>query len=373
MMRRQTTEYFADLCKSVEDLGGFFNAHLHLDRSGTFSDTLRILRQESASASHFSLAHKHSLISLIHESDCYKSNLLDKRVRNYLNIMIDLGTSRADTVVDVTDDSVELSALDCLLAIKNDFREKIDFRIGAYSPLGFRDDQPRRWTLFEKAAQYADFIGALPERDDIARYPEHIGFEESCRRVLLMAMVLRKPVHIHVDQQNIQYENGTERLLKIAHELKLPVDHASEPYVWLVHVISPSTYCEDRFNSLVKDLSSLNIGVICCPSAAISMRQVRDFNSPTYNSIARVLEMLVAGIHVRLGSDNICDITSPAGTVDLLDEVFVLCNTLRYYDIEVLAKLAAGVRLNDVDKIRLKTHLLKDIEENALVVSRFLK
>ena len=36
-------------------------------------------------------------------------------------------------------------------------------------------------------------------------------------------------------------------------------------------------------------------GVICCPGAAISMRQYRPLMSPTFNSIARVLELL-AGV-----------------------------------------------------------------------------
>jgi len=371
-MRRQMTEYFSELCKSIEALGGFFNAHLHLDRSGTFGDTLKLLQQEASSASHFSLAHKHSLIPLMHESDCYKVEELDQRVRHYLEMMIELGTTRADTVVDVTDDRVGLSALECFLKIKMDLRDRIDFRVGAYSPLGFRDDQPQRWSLLEKAAERADFIGALPERDDTARYPEHIGFDESCRRMLVLSVAHKKPVHIHVDQQNIQYENGTERLLKIAEDMDIPVEHGSEPYIWLVHVISPSTYQEELFNKLVQGLSDMNMGVICCPSAAISMRQIRQFSSPTFNSIARVLEMLAAGIHVRIGSDNICDITSPAGTVDLLDEVFVLCNALRYYDIEVLAKLAAGARLSKEDMARVRAHLAHDIEETAAVVTRSL-
>jgi cytosine/creatinine deaminase len=369
-MRRQMTEYFSELCESIEMKGGYFNAHLHLDRTGTFGDTLKLLSQEAASASHFSLAHKHSLIPLMHESDCYSIDVLDRRVRHYLGMMIELGTTRADTVVDVTDDCVGQTALDCLLAIKHDLKEKIDFRVGAYSPLGFRDDHPLRWELLEKAAKQADFIGALPERDDVTRYPEHIGFEESCRRMLNLSIALKKPVHIHVDQQNIQFENGTEQLLKIANEIGLPVDSGNEPFVWLVHVISPSTYSEARFESVLTELSKLNIGVICCPSAAISMRQVRQFMSPTYNSIARVLEMLAAGIHVRIGSDNICDITSPAGTIDLLDEVFVLCNALRYYDIDVLAKLAAGVRLNIDDINRVKTHLKHDIEQANAVTNR---
>ncbi len=186
-MPRIITEYFKDLCAAVEEYGGFYNAHLHLDRSDTLSDTLKIIRQQESEASHLSISHKHSLIPLVHASDCYDTDRLYARVSNYLQMMVDVGTTRADTVVDVTDDRVGLDALDCLLKIKDDFKDKILFKVGAYSPLGYRDDQPQRWSLLEKAAEKADFIGSLPERDDINRYPEHVGFVESCRRVLALS------------------------------------------------------------------------------------------------------------------------------------------------------------------------------------------
>jgi adenosine deaminase len=127
-----------------------------------------------------------------------------------------------------------------------------------------------------------------------------------------------------------------------------------------VHVISPSTYDEKRFQKLVKDLKELNIGIITCPSAAISMRQYRHLTTPTYNSIARVLDFMAAGIHVRMGSDNICDITSPAGTLDLMDEIFVLCNAMRYYDIETWAQIAAGKQLDSLSIQKLNEHLSRE-------------
>ena len=81
--------------------------------------------------------------------------------------------------------------------------------------------------------------------------------------------------------------------------------------------------------------------------------------------------MLAAGIHVRLGSDNICDMTSPAGTCDLLNEIFVLSNALRYYDIDVLASLAAGLRLRHSQREKVKDHLAKDAMEVAQVVEKY--
>jgi hypothetical protein len=45
---------------------------------------------------------------------------------------------------------------------------------------------------------------------------------------------------------------------------------------------------------MVDKLLKNNIGIITCPSAAISMRQLRPIKTYTHNSIARVLEMLEA-------------------------------------------------------------------------------
>jgi hypothetical protein len=78
--------------------------------------------------------------------------------------------------------------------------------------------------------------------------------------------------------------------------------------------------------------------------------------------------MAAAGVHVRLGSDNICDITSPAGTPDLMHEIYVLCNALRYYDVEILAKFSAGLRLDAADRLRLQRHLAEDRREIAAIL-----
>jgi cytosine deaminase len=372
MKRSNMTPFFSELARRIATLGGIFNAHLHIDRTGTYDETLAMLATSSGTeVSALSLSQKHAVIPAIHASPCYEPRLLGARVQHYVDLMCELGTTRADTVVDVTIDRVARSAFDTLLAIRDGSRDRIDFRVGAYSPLGFRDDEPQRWNLLRDAAAEADFLGSLPERDDPSRSPGHIGFEESCRRVLLLAAELGKPVHIHVDQQNHDMETGSECVVRIMRELGLHQRRDAEPLVWLVHAISPSTYEESRFQRLVDNMVDCSVGIICCPSAALSMRQYRPLLSPTYNSIARVLDFLAAGIHVRLGSDNICDITSPAGTPDLIDEVFVLCNAIRYYDIDILAKLAAGRALEAADRQRIQAHLAADAEEVAQAIRRF--
>lgn len=361
---RHASPFFEQLSKRIAALGGMDNAHLHLDRSGTLDATRQILSdRERGRESQLSLSTKHSLIPAIHASPCYDRPAMAARANDFLDRMVEAGTTRAATVVDTTHDRVGTDGLDLFVQLKQERAGTLHLDVGAYSPLGFRDDEPERWETLVAGAEIADFIGLLPERDDRRRYPEHIGFEECCRRGLRLAAGLGKPIHVHVDQMNHPSENLSERLVEVFRRLALPVNHGEVPWVWLVHVISPSTYEERRFNDLVESLVELNFGVICCPSAAISMRQYRTTTTPTGNSIARVLEMLAAGVHVRLGSDNICDITSPAGTPDLLHEIYVLCNAVRYYDLELLAKLAAGVRTDAADRERLERHLLDDRAE----------
>jgi len=139
--------------------------------------------------------------------------------------------------------------------------------------------------------------------------------------------------------------------------------------VWAIHMISPSTYDEPRFNRLVDGLLECNIGVISCPSAALGMRQYRPLLTPTYNSIPRLLEMIAAGVHVRLGSDNVADICSPSTTANLIDEIFILSAALRFYHPGILAKLAAGLKLDDGERSFVKNHLAK----NNLEIENFLR
>lgn len=364
------TGFHAELRANIESRGGLFNAHLHLDRSGTLDFVEGHLRQQAVSTtSAISLQAKHGLMSVVHESALYTAEALTSRIGEFLDAMARIGTTRIDTTVDVTADGLGLTAFRTFLDLKSRFADRLDVRVGAYNPLGFRDDESSRWDLLVEAAATADFVAALPERDDTARYPEHVGFDRSVRMVAELAAGNGKEVHIHVDQANHEYEDASERVLDvldgIEHELR-------DAQVWFIHAISPSAYDDTRFHRLVERMVHHRVGVIVCPSAAISMRQVRTLSGPTRNSIARVLEFSAAGIPIRIGSDNICDITSPAGTLDLMDEIFVLSHALRYFDVDYLAALATGSQLSDDERERVHHHLdVNDREERR--VTDFLK
>lgn len=368
----ERSPFYSALRERIRALGGSFNAHLHLDRAGTlderyfFGTRLRVLEN-----SHISLQEKHHLISSIHAGPAYEKDDLTRRVNDTLDVMVHAGTSRADTMVDVTDDEVGLSAINTLREIR-DARNDIRLRVAAYSPFGYTNAQPGRWRIYEEGAKLADFLGCLPEADDADSYPDHIGFEEHLVRVLDLARRLNLMVHVHTDQRNEARERGTERLIEVVRKHGGPTSADGTPMIWAVHMISPSTYPEPRHERMIDGLLECGIGVVCCPSAAIGMRQLRPVHSPTYNSIPRVLELVAAGVHVRLGSDNIADICSPSTTADLVDEVFVLSAAVRFYQIDILARMAAGQRLIAAERDIVAEHLRKNDQEIAKVLNASL-
>lgn len=362
------TPFFEQLYAYIEDFGGLFNAHLHLDRALTLGVTAPPGQTYDPTV-HVSLHEKHRRIADIHAGPAYDLEKLEARVDSCLDAMVACGTVRADTMVDVSDDRVGLTALDCLSAIRDRRRGEIDLRVASYTPFGFTDDRPQRWDLMVEGAKRADFLGFLPEADDRAEYPDHIGFKAHCHRALDLAMELDKPAHVHLDQRNEPSERGAEQLLEAVAESRTYSPPTGEPLIWGVHMISPTTYDEGRFAALVDGLKAANIGVICCPTAAIGMRQLRPIQTPTDNCFPRVLDFLAAGIPVRLASDNIADACSPSTTADLVDEVIVLSGACRFYDPRVLARLACGQPLEPAELETVRHHLA----ENAKQVARTLE
>jgi cytosine/adenosine deaminase-related metal-dependent hydrolase len=363
------TPFYRELFSAIDGLGGMLNAHLHLDRAGTLHQPEPPDGWQSLGAhSHAPLSEKHALIARLHEGPAFNREDIVTRVGSCLDVMVEAGTRRADTFVDVAPDRVKLSALEALLEVKEARRGDIDLRVGAYAPFGFKDSDPARFELLARAAEKADFIGSLPERDDRSFYPSHIGFYEHCRRLLRLSAELRKPLHLHLDQRNDPSERATEVLAEAVAEFGAADFIEDEPMVWAVHAISPSAYDDARFEALVEQLVRNDIGVICCPSAALGMRQLRPLLTPTHNSIARVLEMAAAGVHVRLGSDNIADVFSPSTTSDLTDELYLLSGALRFYDVGLLASFAAGVRLDARSRKTLHRHLQENRAETETMI-----
>ena len=87
-------------------------------------------------------------------------------------------------------------------------------------------------------------------------------------------------------------------------------------------------------------LKDLDIGVIICPSAAISMTQHNEFNAPIHNSIGPVKVLTDEGVSVGLGIDNIEDIFMPFCDGDFEFELRLLAESERIYKPNLLMNIA---------------------------------
>jgi len=346
------SDYGKKLFTLGQSYGGWKNAHLHCDRGGTLdSKYWNDASIDPFEAGTYSLAAKQNLTGELHKGPAYTQDDLYKRIKKELLREKALGTKSATSLIDATPD-VGLLAVQTALNIKKELEGKIEFIVGTQPIFGFKNPSlnPDRWEIFAEASRLSgvDVIGALPEKDAAA---DKIGAIAHIEMILGLGIALKKEVHVHVDQGNDPRENGTELLIECVRKVGSPyIDNHSDPTVWAVHAISTSCYDEYRFKTLLENLKKNNIGIICCPRAAISMRQLRPLDAPIHNSIARILEMVRYEIPIRFGTDNVADIFIPTGNGNILDELILVSDMLRYYVPKLWAKLGSGEVLNDMDR-----------------------
>ncbi|MBL8158125.1 hypothetical protein JNK62_01155 [bacterium] len=354
--------YDQEVLRMCAEFGGIFNAHAHLDRAHTLEDTyLRHIGTTPLEASSLPLSVKQNLVGDLHKGPAYTRENLTKRMSYAIDLQIAYGVTRLDTNIDATPDLPDdgLLAINVALELKKKYAAQgFDLRIAPTPIFGFKHDENdrlSRWEVFAKAAEKCDYLSLLPEKDD---YPKgsnpdgKVGFKRHIRMGMELACKLGKEVQFHLDQMNVPGECGTERLLDVLEVLDMPFVSGQKlpaPTVWIIHMISPSAYDELRFARLIDRLLEFHVGVIVCPSAALSMRQLRSIEAPTHNSIARVLELVKRRVPIRLGTDNIADVFVPQGDGDMLTEIKIGGVGLRLNPPSIWAKLASGKAPNNVD------------------------
>lgn len=289
--------------------------HLHIDKSLTLNtERLRLSQRH--------MTEKWKLMRDIKHQ--YDDNDLKRRMLLTTTRLVDQGCYNIRTHIDV-DHIVGLLPMQVALDVKSYWKNKgVNLQIGTQILEPLKIDQNRE--LFYKASEMADFIGCLPSRDGKdAGYHLDIVFSK--------AKELNKDVEVHTDQQNIPEERETEMVCDFV-----------EKYGWrgktrAIHCISLACHPMEYQVEIANRLASLNIGVICCPSAAIGMTQHSEYDAPIHNSIAPVRILKENGVRVSLGVDNVEDVFVPFCDADLLFEMRLLAESCRIYDIDMLTEI----------------------------------
>jgi cytosine/adenosine deaminase-related metal-dependent hydrolase len=117
------------------------------------------------------------------------------------------------------------------------------------------------------------------------------------------------------------------------------IEHRMQGAVCAIHAISVAAKPLSEQERILTRMKDADVGVIVCPSAAISMKQL-DAGAPLHNSIAPVPRLIEKGIRTYLGVDNISDLFMPLVDGDIWFECRLLMEASRFYDIDAVAKIA---------------------------------
>ncbi len=305
------------MLEAIKQNGGFVNCHAHFDKA-------YYITKEGLNQTMVDMEMKWRMSDDIKKASTQKQ--IEDRIRTALDALVVQGCKTTCTFIDAYD-AVGHKAIDAANVVKEEYKEKIKV-VTITQPLGgLVDDEARK--LYEEITAKADIAGGLPSKDR-PNDEKHLDY------LFEIAKKLNKPVHVHIDQENNPNERDTEKLIAAVRR------HGYEGRTVAVHAISVSAQPKEYRTKIYKELAELQIPVVVCPSAVLSMRQLDQFSSPVHNSIANVPEMLEAGVLVALGVDNVCDFYVPFCDADMWVELRMLQEACRYYNFDDLVKIASS-------------------------------
>ncbi len=316
MTRWNIENHFLDL---VDEKGGFVCHHAHFDKAHLISeDALRL--------SQVSLQEKWKLYRELKEG--YTEYNLHTRMSRCIDHMIYQGVSKCRTFIDA-DQIVGLLPMQVAVNLKREYAKKgFDLQLAVQPLEGVLERSAQK--MFVKACEMADVIGGLPDRDEVPT--AHMDF------IFNLAKDMGKPVDVHVGQNNIPSERESEMVADKTFE------HGLEGQVRLVHAISLACQPKEDRQRVISKLREAEIGVVVCPSAAISMKQQSDVLAPIHNSIAPVMDLIEGGVDVMLGVDNIHDLFMPLVDGDMWFECRLMMEAIRCYDLELISKIVTNTK-----------------------------
>lgn len=315
--KKNTLEYYHVkqlLLEKIKKQGGWVNCHSHIDRAFTISkDNFHLFYRPRPEKWKLNAElRRHSTTDQIYD-----------RMAKAIEYMLHQGVHAIGSFIDV-DYDIKDKGIKAATKIREKYKNDITIKYLNQSSYGILNKEAREW--FEVGADFADIIGGLLKADQ--------GKEEEHLDILLEAAYKRKKmVHIHVDEQNITEEKETAILIKKT------IEHNMQNKVVGIHGISINTHPKHYRETLYSDIKKAGIMFISCPMSWLNERRSEEL-TPTHNPITPVDEMLPFDITVGIGTDNIADIWMPFNDAHMWNDLRVLIEAARIYDIETLVNIS---------------------------------
>jgi cytosine/creatinine deaminase len=302
------------ILKKIKENDGWVNAHAHFDRAYTITPDL------------FKLVNKKRDQKWLLNGDIRKNSTVDQiydRIAQALELLIAQGVTATCSFIDVNEE-VKDRAIKAAQKAREAYGSQIEIKYINLNPYGIVSTDNRKW--FEEGAQFADIVGSNVKTD-------HPNEDKHIEIVLETAKRLNKMAHLHVDELNDPEENETELLAKKT------IEFGMEGKVVGIHGISIGAKPIAKREEIYRLLKKAEMILVANPITWIDGWRSETL-SPIHNSITPADELTEFGIPVAIGIDNLYDIFKPMNDGNMWNDLRLLMEANRWFDVEEIVKVA---------------------------------
>lgn len=237
--------------------------------------------------------------------DMSRSNIIDRASRA-LRLAIANGTVWMRNNVDI-DQIAKLRLLGAICDVRNEFANMIDIQIVAFPQLGLAKNPEAVDLMWQAMEKGADVVGGMPhgehDLEDAARHIE-IAFE--------IARARDADIDMHIDETDDPYWTTLELLadktIEAGYQGRVTAGHCCAMAAW-----------DDRVAArVIEKVRKANINIVT-NSPVNLLLQGRHDTQPVRRGIARVKELMDAGVNVACGQDDLMNMFYPFGCMDMLE------------------------------------------------------
>lgn len=304
----------AEILQKIKKNGGWVNAHAHLDRAYTLTEE------------NFQYANKYRHEKWKLNAEIRKTSTVTQiydRMAKATELFLSQNVSAIGTFIDV-DPDVKDKAIQAAQRVRDVYAGHMTYRFINQASYGILTKETREW--FDVAVDFVDIVGGLVKAN--------AGHEDEYLDIIMQtAKKKQKMVHLHVDELNDPEEKETEWVAKKT------IEYGMQGKVVGVHGISINAHPKAYREELYQLMNDAQLIMVACPMSWLNARR-SEVLTPTHNPVTPVDELVPLGIPVALGGDNLYDIFMPFNDGNMWNDLRVLMEANRFYDIDELVKIA---------------------------------
>ncbi|MDX1412609.1 MAG: amidohydrolase family protein [Candidatus Promineifilaceae bacterium] len=209
------------------------------------------------------------------------------------------------------DNTAQLNLLRGNVAVREKFKDLIDIQLIAFPQMGMARDPQIVDLMWQAMEQGADLVGGMPhaenDMDDAGRHIE-IAFE--------MAKKHDADIDMHIDETDDPYWHSLELLAEMT------IANGWHGRVSAGHCCAMSAWSDTMAERIIAKVAEARINVITMAPINL-MLEGRGDSHPKRRGIARVKELIEAGVNVSCGQDDLQNMFYSFGRMDPLEVALI--------------------------------------------------